>query len=91
MNYYANLWEKFRLGEKAKDYRTVFRGDDFALGCAKTGQECAESFGAGGTMHANKDGMEMALEQCGKIVLYIGPAQNKKDGLGKYCGLILKE
>ncbi len=91
MKYYTNLWEKFRLGEKAKDYRTVFRGNDFALGCAKTGQECAERFGAGGTMHANKDGMEMVIEQCGKIVLYIGPAQNQNDGLGKYCGLILKE
>ena len=38
MKYCTNLWEKFRLGKKAKDYRTVFRGNDFALGCAKPGK-----------------------------------------------------
>ena len=48
-------------------------------------QICAETYGHGGTMHANKEGMEMTIEQWGKIVLYIGPADNTD---GSFTGLV---
>ena len=61
------LWEKFKLAEKKKDYKTVYHGFDFVMGCTTAAQICAETYGHGGTMHANKEGMEMAIEQWGKL------------------------
>ena len=71
-----SLWNKFKISEKRNNYKAVYHGFDFVMGCTTAAQICAETYGHGGTMHANKEGMEMTIEQWGKIVLYIGPADN---------------
>ena len=71
-----SLWNKFKISEKRNNYKAVYYGFDFVMGCTTAAQICAETYGHGGTMHANKEGMEMAIEQWGKIVLYIGPTDN---------------
>lgn len=81
-----NLWEKFKLEEKKDNYKTVYHGFDFIMGCTKTAQECAETYGHGGTTYVDENDMEMAVEQLGKIVLYIGPADNAD---GSFSGLVL--
>ena len=80
-----SLWNKFKISEKRKNYKAVYYGFDFVMGCTTAAQICAETYGHGGTMHANKEGMEMAIELCGKIVLYIGPADNTD---GRFTGLV---
>ena len=80
-----SLWNKFKISEKRNNYKTVYHGFDFVMGCTTAAQTCAETYGHGGTMHANKEGMEMAIEQWGKIVLCIGPADNTD---GSFTGLV---
>lgn len=80
-----SLWNKFKISEKRNNYKAVYHGFDFVMGCTTTAQICAETYGHSGTMHANKEGMEMTIEQWGKIVLYIGPADNTD---GSFTGLV---
>lgn len=80
-----SLWNKFKISEKRNNYKAVYHGFDFVMGCTTAAQICAETYGHGGTMHANKEGMEMAIEQWGKIVLYISPANNTD---GSFTGLV---
>ena len=80
-----SLWNKFKISEKRNNYKAVYHGFDFVMGCTTAAQICAETYGHGGTMHANKEGMEMAIEQWGKIVLYIDPADNTD---GSFTGLV---
>ena len=58
-----SLWNKFKISEKRNNYKAVYHGFDFVMGCTTAAQICAETYGHGGTMHANKEGMEMAIEQ----------------------------
>ena len=80
-----SLWNKFKISEKRNNYKAVYYGFDFVMGCTTAAQICAETYGHGGTMHANKEGMEMAIEQWGKIVLYIGPTDNTD---GSFTGFV---
>lgn len=41
------LWEKFKLAEKKKDYKTVYHGFVFVMGCTTAAQICAETYGHG--------------------------------------------
>ena len=80
-----SLWNKFKISEKRNNYKAVYHGLEFVMGCTTAAQICAETYGHGGTMHANKEGMETAIEQWGKIVLYIDPADNTD---GSFTGLV---
>lgn len=83
-----NLWKKFKLEEKKSDYKTVYYGFDFTMGCTKVAQISAEIYGHGGTMYINRKGMEIAVKQWGEIVLYIGPADNSDES---FTGIVKKD
>ena len=81
-----NLWKKFVLYAQSDSFDVVYTGDDFAEGCKIVGEKTAEKYGKGGTMHANPDGMEIAVQHKKYIVGYVGRG-NLEDG---YIGIVRK-